>query len=146
MKVFLTREIPEAGINLLEKKGFEVFVYKKDKPITRKEFMRGIKDCDAVIPLLTEKIDKEAIDHVDFLWLDMQGHELAVLKASPRMLNSARAIHTEVSLKETYRGVPLYPEFRHWMENKGFKVVREALPWPDMGNVLFVNRSWDGRH
>ena len=95
---------------------------------------------------LDEWADKQGIDHVDFLWLDMQGHELAVLKASPRMLGSARAIHTEVSLKETYKGVPLYPEFRHWMENKGFKVIREALPWPDMGNVLFVNRSCDGRH
>ena len=33
MKIFITREIPEAGITLLQKKGFEVSVYKKDKPI-----------------------------------------------------------------------------------------------------------------
>ena len=89
---------------------------------------------------LDDWADKEAIDYVDFLWLDIQGHELAVLKASPRMLSSARAIHTEVSLKETYEGVPLYPEFRRWLETKGFKVAREVLPWRDMGNVLFVNR------
>jgi glyoxylate reductase len=65
MKVFITREIPEAGITLLQKKGIEVSVYKKDKPITRKEFMRGIKDCNAVIPLLTDKIDKEIIDKME---------------------------------------------------------------------------------
>lgn len=62
MKVFITREIPEAGILLLKKKGFEVSVYKKDHPIPRKEFFNKIKDCDALISLLTEKIDKEAID------------------------------------------------------------------------------------
>jgi FkbM family methyltransferase len=85
----------------------------------------------------------EGIDHVDFLWLDLQGHELAVLAASPRVLSSARAVHTEVSLKQTYKGVPLYPEFRLWLENKGFEVVREALPWRDMGNVLLVRRHWN---
>ena len=62
MKVFITREIPETGIILLKKKGFEVLTYKKDKPIPRKEFLKYIKDCDAVISFLTDKIDKEVID------------------------------------------------------------------------------------
>ena len=95
---------------------------------------------------LDEWADKQGIDHVDFLWLDLQGYELAVLKASPQILNSVRAIHMEVSLKETYKGVPLYPECRKWMEDKGFMVCREALPWPDMGNVFFVNLSRYGRY
>jgi FkbM family methyltransferase len=89
---------------------------------------------------LDEWTVSERIDHVDFLWLDLQGHELAVLTASPRTLSSVFAIHTEVSLKETYNGVSLYPEFRSWLENKGFEVVRESLPWRDMGNVLLVSR------
>ncbi|MDP2362330.1 MAG: NAD(P)-dependent oxidoreductase, partial [Ignavibacteria bacterium] len=62
MKIFITREIPEAGILLLKKKGFEVSVYKKDKPIPRKEFLIQIKDCNGLISLLTDKIDKEVID------------------------------------------------------------------------------------
>ena len=62
MKIFITREIPEAGILLLKKKGFEVSVYKKENPITRKEFIKEIKNCDGLISLLTDKIDKEAID------------------------------------------------------------------------------------
>ena len=66
MKVFITREIPDAGIILLKKCGFEVDVYRKDKPITHKELRIGIKDCDALIPLLTEKIDKELIDKMKY--------------------------------------------------------------------------------
>ena len=62
MKVFITREIPEPGIELLKRIGFEVSIYKKDKPIPRKDFINEIKNCDAVITLLTDKVDKEVID------------------------------------------------------------------------------------
>jgi glyoxylate reductase len=62
MKVFITRQIPQAGLTLLKKNGFDVDIYKEDQAIPRKEFFNKIKDCDALISLLTEKIDKEAID------------------------------------------------------------------------------------
>ncbi|MFH1876787.1 MAG: FkbM family methyltransferase [Candidatus Omnitrophota bacterium] len=80
------------------------------------------------------------IKKVDFLWLDIQGYEFAVLKASPALLANVAAIYTEVSLKETYEGVLLYPEFRQWLISRGFMVKREELPWHDMGNVLFVRQ------
>lgn len=62
MKIFITREIPLSGIDLLKKKGFEVSAYKKDNPIPRKELLNQVKDCDALITLLSDKIDKEVID------------------------------------------------------------------------------------
>lgn len=65
MKIFITRKIPEAGILLLKKKGFEVSVYKEDNAIPRKELFNKIKDCDGVITLLSDKIDKEAIDKME---------------------------------------------------------------------------------
>jgi len=81
----------------------------------------------------------QAITKVDMLWLDMQGFELNLLKASPKILSTVQLIHTEVSLKETYKGVPLYKEYRSFLEGKGFKLALEAIPsgW-DMGNVLFA--------
>lgn len=83
----------------------------------------------------------QAIGRVDFLWLDMQGIEAAVLRASPKVLAQVRAVHTEVSLMPVYAGAIMYPEFRAWMDEQGFRVEREILPYPDMGNVLFVRRS-----
>jgi len=62
MKVFITREISEKAIHLLRKEKFQVNVYKKDKPIGKKELIKNIKDADGVISLLTEKFDKELID------------------------------------------------------------------------------------
>jgi FkbM family methyltransferase len=85
---------------------------------------------------------EHGITKVDFLWLDTQGNELAILQASESILHTVCAIYTEVSLKETYKGVALYPELRDWLCAKGFKVMLEKLPWPDMGNVLFVRENF----
>ncbi|OGU69204.1 MAG: D-glycerate dehydrogenase [Stygiobacter sp. RIFOXYC12_FULL_38_8] len=63
MKVLITRKLPGEPEKLLKKNGFKVSVYKEDKAIPRGEFLEKIKDADAVLSLLTEKIDKEAIDN-----------------------------------------------------------------------------------
>jgi len=95
------------------------------------------------INVLTRTLDSWAqenkIEKVDMLWLDMQGFEMNMLMASKIILNTVSVIHTEVSTRETYKGVPLYSELRSFLEAKGFSVEIEALPagW-DMGNVLFV--------
>jgi FkbM family methyltransferase len=81
------------------------------------------------------------IRKVDMLWLDMQGYELPMLKASKVILPTVKLIHTEVSTKETYKNVSLYPEYRLYLESLGFQVLVEAIPegW-DMGNVVFVRQ------
>lgn len=61
-KVFITYKIPKTGIQLLRKKGFSVEVYSKENLISRTELIHKVKDVDAVISLLTDKIDKEVID------------------------------------------------------------------------------------
>ncbi len=60
-KVFITRKIPDAGITLL-KKSCDVRVYSKDQIIPRKELLKGVKWCDALLSLLTDKINKEILD------------------------------------------------------------------------------------
>ncbi len=59
-KVFITHKIPEAGIKLL-KKHFQVRVYPKDEVISKKELLQGVKWCDALLCLLTDKIDKSVL-------------------------------------------------------------------------------------
>ncbi|MEX1002114.1 MAG: FkbM family methyltransferase [Crocinitomicaceae bacterium] len=95
------------------------------------------------VPLMS--LDKWAaenhVDSIDFMWLDMQGAEYEMLNASSNILNKVKVLFTEVSLIETYEGVPLYNEFRAFLESKGFEVYKEYLYWEDMGNVLFVRRD-----
>jgi 2-O-methyltransferase len=78
---------------------------------------------------------------IDFMWLDMQGFEMQMLKGAPEALKKVSAIYTEVSLIETYEGVPLYPEFRAFLAGHGFVVYQEYLTWKDMGNVLFIRKD-----
>jgi len=62
MKVFITRQIPEAGIKLLQDKGYEVSVYQGDEMIPRAELLESVKGCDAILPLLTDKMDAEVFE------------------------------------------------------------------------------------
>ena len=62
MKVFITRQIPEAGPELLKKAGHEVVVAPQDAVISREALLEGVKGVDALLPLLTDKIDGEIMD------------------------------------------------------------------------------------
>ena len=62
MKVFITRRIPKKAIAYLKENNISFPFYKKDKPIPRKELLKNVKNVDAVIPLLTDKIDAVVID------------------------------------------------------------------------------------
>lgn len=64
MKTFLSGKLAGNAADLLKAKGFEVKVFEEDRAITREELLAEAKDSDALITLLTEKIDKEMIDNL----------------------------------------------------------------------------------
>lgn len=64
MKIYITRKIPEAAKKLLAAEGYKVSEYKEDKPITKDELISKGKNADAVISLLTDKIDKDVLNHL----------------------------------------------------------------------------------
>jgi len=59
--VFITRPIMDPGIRLLQKT-CQVKVYPKDQIIPRRELLKSVQWCDALLCLLTDRIDKEVID------------------------------------------------------------------------------------
>lgn len=60
-KIFITRQIPEKGINLLKEKGWEVLVGPEEK-ISQEELLAGVKGVDAILSVLTEKIDAQVME------------------------------------------------------------------------------------
>lgn len=92
-----------------------------------------------VVPTVTLELwaQQYGIQRVDFLWLDMQGAELGALKGMGRLIDTARALHVEVSTKESYAGAPLYPELAVWMKERGFQVKNERFEG-SQGDVFFV--------
>jgi len=61
-KVFVTRKIPEAGPNLLRQAGFEVEVSDFDGVLPREQLLQKVKGADAILSLLTDKIDGEVME------------------------------------------------------------------------------------
>jgi len=61
-KVFVTRRIPEAGIKILQEKGFEVEVSAVDGVLPREQLLAKVKGVDGILSLLTDKMDAELMD------------------------------------------------------------------------------------
>ena len=59
-KVFVTRRIPQPGLDLL--KDFDMTLNPEDRVLTKQELIAGSKGKDAVLCLLTDPIDGEIMD------------------------------------------------------------------------------------
>jgi glyoxylate reductase len=60
-KVYVTREIPERGLKLI-KEGFDAEVWPEYAPPPKQVLMEKVKDVDALVSLLSDKIDIEVLD------------------------------------------------------------------------------------
>ena len=70
IKVFITRDIPSIGIDLLKKEGFIVSVWPHDRPIPGDELIKEGKKADAVLCISTDKIDAGFLNeckHLDII-------------------------------------------------------------------------------
>ena len=57
-KVYVTRMIPKAGIDLLRETG-DVETNPEDRPLTRQELLQDVRGRQGVIGFLTDRIDAE---------------------------------------------------------------------------------------
>lgn len=60
-KVYVTRQLPQGGLTRLEGV-HQVDVNPADQPLTRDQLLTVVQQCDAVICLLSDRIDQEVID------------------------------------------------------------------------------------
>ncbi len=64
MKVVITREIPSVAGEMLKTEGFEVKTIAKKRAARKDEILWFGKNADALLTLLSDKIDKEIIDNL----------------------------------------------------------------------------------
>lgn len=97
-----------------------------------------------VVPVIT--IDswakKNRINHVDFMWLDLQGFALNVLKASPNILKTVKVILVEVEFVEAYQTQSLFKDVENWLSLNGFKLVADNFGVSEnwFGDALFIRK------
>ncbi len=64
MKIFVSRKIPGDALNRLYESGHEVVVSEFDRVLKIEEFLERAKESDAVLSMLSDKIDGEVIDAI----------------------------------------------------------------------------------
>ena len=62
-QVLVTRKIPQSGLTLLNSVGAKITQWDRDDPIPRDVMMEKARGMDALFVLLTDKVDKELLDH-----------------------------------------------------------------------------------
>ena len=95
------------------------------------------------------------INKIDFMWLDMQGHELTMLRSAINILSTVKIIYTEVEFVKAYKDQPLYWDVKDWLNKQGFDVI--ALDFDEshaalgnkiakdmryFGNAVFINKNY----
>ncbi len=59
--IFVARRIPDSGLDLLNAET-EVRLHAGELPPTRAELIDGVRDCDGILSLLSDRIDHEVLD------------------------------------------------------------------------------------
>jgi glyoxylate reductase len=64
MKIFVSRKVPGSSLDMLAGSGNEVTISEFDRPLTSEELLEKAKGVDALMSLLTDKIDGEVLDAI----------------------------------------------------------------------------------
>ncbi|MEA5417046.1 FkbM family methyltransferase [Synechococcus sp. BA-132 BA5] len=82
---------------------------------------------ELTLPVATHSVvsrrldDIVEIDRVDFIKIDVQGSELAVLTNAQRILPQVLAIQVEVEFVELYKGQPMFSDVDAFLRRMGFQ-------------------------
>ena len=91
--------------------------------------------------VLDDWCEDNGVDHVDFIWFDLEGMELQVLRSSPRILDTVKVILTETNFKEFRKGMTQYNELKAFLEESRFKLIAHWYAQRFQGNALFVKKE-----
>lgn len=117
MKVLITRKITKNVYTMLEKAGLQIDS-RNGKPLSKEELKEAIKDVDAIIAVIPDRIDKEIIDaaknlkiiscysvgfdNIDYLYANSKG---IITTNTPGHLTESVAEHTVALLLAVSRKV-----------------------------------------
>ncbi|WP_286959134.1 2-hydroxyacid dehydrogenase, partial [Arsenicicoccus sp. UBA7492] len=132
MKVVITNKIPQSAVDALRAEHDVVFYHDADDCITREACLEAVRDADAVVTLLTEKVDDEFLDAcgdqlkvvanvaVGYNNIDVPACERrgVIATNTPKVLTETTA--------DTAFGLMLMVTRRF---GEGERVIRSRMPW-----------------
>ena len=84
---------------------------------------------------------ENSIDLIDFMWLDLEGLELQVLKSSPRILEKVKIIYTETNFFEFRKGMTQFNDLKIFLENVGFRLLSHWYVEGFQGDAIFIKKE-----
>ena len=73
---------------------------------------------------LDEWAREAQVDHIDYMWLDMEGVELEMLRSAPNIFKTVKAISTEVNFRVFRKGMVQFKEIDSFMEANGMTLYK----------------------
>ena len=90
-----------------------------------KEQTCAYDDCEIFdLPMVTLDflVKKHRLQHIDFIKIDTQGHELSILKGGVDYLDNVIGLEIEVEFSPLYRGQPLFGDVDSFVRGYGFEL------------------------
>lgn len=88
----------------------------------------GLDYDDQQIEVSCKNLDEWAQEHnvtkIDYMWLDMEGAEGYVLKSSPKIMRTVRAISCELNFWEYRKGMTLFQDIYDFLTQEGFVLYK----------------------
>lgn len=88
MKVFITKPIPEKGIQLIQEAGHEVTIHEKGQPLSQEQLIEQCRKHDALVSAGFNKIDAhflETCKHLKVVSLFSVGYDSVDIEAATRL-------------------------------------------------------------
>lgn len=80
------------------------------------------------------------VSKIDFMWLDMEGQELSALLCASNVLDTVKAIFTEISFVPIREDSCSYKDLKKFLESKGLYEVWKSCSGGRFGDALFVRK------
>lgn len=87
---------------------------------------------------LDEWAEIHGVNCIDYMWLDMEGVEWHVLSEAPKILQTVKAISTEINFREFRTGMSMFSDLRQLLENSGFTLYKTWGTPNWQGTAVFI--------
>ena len=117
------------------------------KPFKRLEVSSIIYPQTIMVNTITlvDWLFSKNLEKINLLWLDVQGHEFAILEASQDLLKNIQLLYLEVNFIEAYENQPTYKIINNWLLTHDFYPIAQDFTnettW-FFGNVLYHNKKF----
>ncbi|MGA2080181.1 MAG: D-glycerate dehydrogenase [Holophaga sp.] len=144
-RAFVTRRIPDAGLDLL-RRHCEVILNEEDRPVTRQELLQGVSQVDGVLCLLTDRIDGEVMEAArsvkGFANFAVGFDNLDIPEATRRglPLSNTPGVLTDATAEMAW--TLLFAVARRIVESDA---VMRSGRWPGWGPLQFIGGDVTGR-